>query len=210
MTNLELIEIAKAIAWPAVVGWGLRYFRDPIVALIPRVTKVGPVSIEPTPRQQENISSSLTAESIAKIRSIVPNELLQEAVDGIDKNIPSDAKINADTTKSYLLHVAAALQIIAVFERIYSFIYGSQLSFLKILNSGPQSIDTAKAIYETAALANPTAYSSFTFERWLGFLNEYFLITPAHGNSPLFQITPRTRGFLRFIVENGYPENKPL
>jgi hypothetical protein len=209
MTNAEIIELAKALAWPAVVGGGLWYFRDAIIANLPRVTRVGPVTLDPPPTQTPPlIADSGSNEAIKRIEVLVPPELLAESRKVVEANVPRNAQGEKITEVQYLTTLAAILTIIALFEKAYGTIWGSQLQLLQSLNSSPQSIESARTFYDRAAQDFPAAYQHYSFEQWIGFLVESVLITKGSDNQ--FSITLRGRGFLRFIVDSGYSFAKPF
>src|SRR4051794_15837764 len=56
-----LIEFVKAIAWPVTVAAIAVYFRDQIIAHLPRVTEVGPAGVKLRP-PDEQTPHSATAE----------------------------------------------------------------------------------------------------------------------------------------------------
>jgi hypothetical protein len=202
MAWLDLIVRAfHEIAWPAAAAWIAWYFRDPIVAQLPRVTKVGPVALQPLASSQANATAPgkiPNEDTIRKIEAAVPTELLQEARITIEGLFPN-------SRDGDLLTLSSALLIGGVFERTYNFVFGSQIALLQQLNSIPQTVEQARAYYERAGSAFPEIYKNYTFEQWLNFLQS-FLLTTKEGDR--ISITQRGRGFLRYIVENGYSIQK--
>jgi hypothetical protein len=209
VTNPEIIELAKALAWPAVVGGGLWYFRDSIIANLPRVTRVGPVTLDAPPAQKPPvIADSTSNEAIQRVEALLPPELLAEGRNLIEASVPRDAQGDKIAEVQYLTTLAATLTMIALFEKAYGTIWGSQLRLLQSLNAIPQSVQNAKAFYDQAALAVPAAYENYSFEQWIRFLMESVLITKSSESQ--FSITLRGRAFLRFIVDHGYSVDRPF
>ena len=209
MTNADIIELAKALAWPVVVGGGLWYFRETIIANLPRVTRVGPVTLDPPPPQNlPVIADSTSNEAIKRVEALVPPELLAEARKLIEASVPRNAQGEKIAEVQYLTTLTATITLVALFEKAYGTIWGSQLQLLQSLNSSPQSVERSKTFYERAAQDSPAAYQHYSFEQWIGFLIESVLITKS--NDGQFAITLRGRGFLRFVVDSGYSFARPF
>ncbi|MEY9428868.1 hypothetical protein ABH975_004183 [Bradyrhizobium ottawaense] len=203
MEYLKLaVEFVKAAAWPLAIAWVAYYFRDAIIAQLPRVTKVGPVTLDPPPPpQQANLPTSKDpAEAIKKVEAAIPPELLREGEAIVRGLVPKSEDRD-------LLTLSSGLLIGGLFERTYNFIFGSQLLLLERLNSSPLSLDDLKEFYERGKTAFPEIYKTYTFEQWLAFLESSSLVARVNGGS-LFAITPRARGFLRYLIDNGYTTQK--
>lgn len=203
MTNTEIIELAKALAWPAVVAGGLWYFREVIVSQLPRVTRVGPVSLDPPP-QASNPGNTLNApnDTIKMVENAVSAELLAEARKELEKKF-----VDGPQRADHLLTLASALLIGGMLERTYNFIFGSQIALLERLNAGPLPIDDLKVFYNRAKDAFPSIYKDYEFQHWYNFLESFVLIAKAPNEH--IAITPRGRGFLRYLIDNGYTTAKP-
>lgn len=195
-----LVEFVKAAAWPFAASWIAYYFRDAIVAQLPRVTKVGPVTLDPLPSQANVSAPKVNSDAIKKVEAAIPVDLLKEGEIIIQGLFPN-------SHDSELLTLSSGLLIGGLFERTYNFIFGSQILLLERLNSSPLSMDDLKQFYERARDAFPEIYKNYTFEQWLNFLESFTLITRTQDGS-LFAITPRARGFLRYIIDNGYTTQK--
>lgn len=189
------------LAWPLAAVWLGWYFRNAIVAQLPRVTKVGPVSLElPAPPQGK--APIIDDKNIRKVESYVPPELLEEAKRELETKFP---RANHGVDDLYTL--SAALLVSGLFERTYSLIFGSQLALLNRLNSAPVSLDDAQATFEQAKLASPAFYTNYSFSEWVDFLVSFKLAVRQNGKA--LAITPRGRGLLRYLIENGYSPLRP-
>jgi hypothetical protein len=126
MTNAEIIELAKAVAWPGMVTWGLWYFRDPLIAVLPRVTRLGPVSLDPPPPQQNvpAIADATSNEGIKRVEALLPPELLAEGRTLIENSVPRNAQGEKVGEVQYLETLAATLTLITLFEKAYGTIWG--------------------------------------------------------------------------------------
>lgn len=213
MTTAEFIELAKASAWPAVVAWGLWYFRDAIIGVLPRVTKVGPVALEPLPPPQPETKKAIlgqtaTNEGIKRLEALMPPELLSEGKQLIAGSVPINSQGDRIDEVEYLTTLAATLTLIALFESTYRTIWGSQLQLLQVLNSGPMPVESSKSYYDKATQEYPLPYQTYNFDQWVAFLVESALVRrEADGQ---LMITIRGRGFLRFLIESGYSLLKPF
>lgn len=194
-----LVEFVKAAAWPFAASWIAYYFRDAIVAQLPRVTKVGPVTLDPPPNQANVLAQKVNGETIKKIEAAIPKELLKEGETIIQGLFPN-------SHDGDLLTLSSGLLIGGLFERTYNFIFGSQILLLERLNSGPLTMDNLKEFHERARAAFPDIYKNYTFEQWLNFLESFALI--ARTQDGMFTITHRARGFLRYVIDNGYTTQK--
>jgi hypothetical protein len=189
-----IIRAFHEVAWPGAAAWIAWYFRDAIVAQLPRVTKVGPVTLDP-PAPNQAVKKVSSEEIIKKVEGSVPPELLDEARKTIKEKFPHS---NDDD----LLTLSGALLISGMFERTYALIFGSQILFLERLNASPLTVEDAKGFYERATAIFGEIYKSYSFDQWLNFMESFTLLSKTPDNQ--LQITQRGRGFLSYLVENGY------
>lgn len=93
------------------------------------------------------------------------------------------------------------------FERVYRQIFGSQLAILKTLqNSQPSqlSVDAVELLYKGTSW-----YPNYTFEQYLGFLEESFLVERRVMNSAEYIVLlPMGQAFLEYLGENAMPLEK--
>jgi len=202
MAWVELaVRAVHDLAWPLAAVWLGWYFRDTIVAQLPRVTKVGPVTLD-LPSPQQGKPPVIDDKNIRKVESYVPPELLEEARLEIENKFPRDSH-NVDDLQT----LSAALLVSGMFERTYNLIFGSQLFLPGRLNIAPVPLNDAREIYERAKEAFPLFYKNYTFENWINFLVAFKLAD--RKDEETLVISPRGRGFLRYLVENGYSTLKP-
>src|SRR5690348_2530634 len=97
------IEFVRAAAWPLAAGWIAYYFRDAIVAQLPRVTKVGPVTLEPPPSQASVPAPKVNGDAIKKVEAAIPNDLLEEGKSTIKGLFPNSHDDDLLTLSSGLL-----------------------------------------------------------------------------------------------------------
>jgi hypothetical protein len=93
-------------------------------------------------------------------------------------------------------------------ERTYNAIFGSQMTLLAQANGvGGLVPAMARQLYEQIAKpANPTLYSTYTFEQWVGFLMKSGLLeTDAAGN---YVLTNYGRGFQKYLFDRKLTVSK--
>jgi hypothetical protein len=106
-----------------------------------------------------------------------------------------------------------ALYITLIFERLYSNIYGSQISILKAVNSSSETKDSLKRFYDDAVNNYTAFFAGYPYDEYLKFLVHRELINETetvngHESEKLIGITAFGRDFLKFMIETGKPFNK--
>jgi hypothetical protein len=103
-----------------------------------------------------------------------------------------------------LIYLTSSLNVQIAHERNYNVIFGSQLQLLAQANgAGGVRPIVARNLYEAAKSTHPEVYRTFSFEQWIGFLQEGGLITvESSGN---YLLTSYGRGFLKYIVDRQHP-----
>lgn len=116
---------------------------------------------------------------------------------------------NTTETTDILIRNLAYNQAIAVAERTYRLIFGSQLLLLKFLNVGgqPKTDSEMRPFYERAKKKNPKFYGSYSYEDWRKFLLDQSLITRDQGHDA-YWISASGRAFLTWLTSQGLNEEK--
>jgi hypothetical protein len=228
MTGLEIyrgiIDIIRAIAWPAVAGFGIYYLRNEIKAAFKRVTEIGPggakfappeqqptpppSGVANTPSQQNAIRGTSVQNFIHSLKGMYSAELLEQFAQRVKSDLMTVAGNDAHEQAETLTYALAGVNIQVGYERTYASIFGSQLTFLAQANGEGGLVPAyAHQLYEQTKAANPALYAAYPFDRWVGFLIESALvITDARGN---YALTPYGRGFLKYIVDRHLTVFKP-
>ena len=205
-----------ATSWPfwltvggvVVVIVFLVIFRGPLVALIGRIRSIGKHGVDATGTQEQKSQPFADPRKVADelLAQINVNPHMKFVQDSIEKELQAkNLPIDSETAR-VLLGYTAALGVGYDFQRIYSFIWGSQISILNFLNSAHSATRTViQPFYDLAAIQYPDTFSSYTFEQYIDFLASQGLIQI---NNNLFTITFKGRSFLLFIVSQGYTQNK--
>jgi hypothetical protein len=112
---------------------------------------------------------------------------------------------NADDKERALIKSLALCQVVALFDRIHSSIWGSQFRLIRHINERPRGVTQADidSVYEAAKAAYPQIYEHYTLPQWLGFIDSYALLTKEGDN---FLISIRGRSFLQFVAATGKRE----
>ena len=195
------------LAWPAVavvLGLvGIFAFKRPLERLIDRTQKVGKGGLE----AGGAIQAAAEQQPLSKAEDLLKdfdNTLLVKREAEI-RTWLEEAKLPLGGERERLLvRYLAGLSLITTFDKIYSLIWGSQIAVLQFLNSaGPSGVDPEflRPWFDQAAAREPEAFDGDTLERWLGFLEGYFLIADAGSN---VAITLEGREFLKFVIHQGY------
>jgi hypothetical protein len=115
---------------------------------------------------------------------------------------------SAPETTELLTRNLAYCQMAAVAEKLYRLIFGSQISLLKSLNTGPTKTDAAmRQFYDRAKKRFPKFYDGYAYESWRDFLLSQGVITHDQERD-VYGINQYGRDFLQWIVSEGLAEDK--
>ncbi len=105
-----------------------------------------------------------------------------------------------------LLRIAAYSQMNVIFERAASQIFASQLELLKLARSRGNSVDgyRGRDLYDKARADFPDAYTNLSYERWIGFLESFELIS--RDENGVISLTERGIQFLIFFPASAHLE----
>jgi hypothetical protein len=111
-------------------------------------------------------------------------------------------------TAEVLVRQLATLQCVTFFERTYRLIFGSQILAMDFLNTdGPVPATVVEVcFYETARNMEEEFYRDFTYDQWLSFMQDNFLIARDAEN---LAISIAGRDFLVWTVNSGLSHTKP-
>jgi hypothetical protein len=219
MTGWEIysgvIDIVKALAWPAVVAWVVWYLRDELKAAAKMLTEIGPTGAKFAPPQQvvettavvalgsekasgTGVTASHNVQAfIGQVKSVISDDQLQPMLQKIRHDLSSMAGENQRDQIEALLYNSASLSVQLAHERTYNVIFGSQLTLLAQANGvNGLSQAAARGLFEQIAKpANP----SLSFEQWIAYLtNSGLMQLDPLGN---YVLTIYGRGFLKYIVD---------
>ncbi|MEB0284157.1 hypothetical protein, partial [Sphingomonas sp. 10B4] len=109
------------------------------------------------------------------------------------------------------LRLAAVMLSAAENGRVYRLIYGSQLAFIRQLNSlGAVTMDAARQFFISRRDSTVTS-PQYNFEAWLSWLKGQTLIDiTGIGEHAQISLTPTARHFLSWMVAQGASDEKAL
>jgi hypothetical protein len=103
-----------------------------------------------------------------------------------------------------LLTVSASFLAAWGFERVYSFIFGSQVEALYLLNSSAVvPLARFREVYDRAVTASPELYATFAFDRWQQYFIHHSLATFTTTEA---RITEAGRHFVVYVTQQGLPQ----
>lgn len=203
------------IWWPLFISLALiiiaRMFRTSISKVLERTKKVSRDGIEigGSSASEQQLESTTVERSVTDANSLLINSLKGPALLSREAEIrewlgtgnPSAER--EETLIQYCGVVAFCYQ----FERLYRWIYGSQLSFLQQLNESRPGLDleTVRLFYASGVEQYPDVYESYSFERWLEFLKSHDLLLVEAENVRIADVGVE---FLRYVLNMGYSTRK--
>ncbi|HHT9135277.1 MAG TPA: hypothetical protein ACFYD2_10280 [Candidatus Avalokitesvara rifleensis] len=213
-TNTLVTEkIIEYFAWPfafvLICLAALIILRNPLSNLIGRIRNISRNGIDITTPQSPQVKEGRMSAAEELMRAFDSVVLLEQ-----EKNIKEDIEkrglVQDEEIKKVLIRVLAANQIELLCEKTYRMIYGSQIKILQHLNYKGvlgDTLENIKKFYDYAVTAYPHHYQGDTFDRYIKFLADSFLIQIEGEN---VKITPFGIEFLGYLVKGGLLTEKLL
>ena len=215
-----VVPILQIVAWPALVAWGLWFFRKEIRGKVKNVVALKggenmSVEFATEAREQQKASANVPAEKpvatndeeFEKIKAEASTVALVPArAATILKNLQESHFTEKQQIELGAL-IVAGLQADVFFWRTYNFIFGSQIVLLQELNSRPLASGAIRAHFEGVKVKHPETFASWTWEGYLEFLKNFSLIQLADEQ---WIITELGRAFLVWLPKNQLSPNKPF
>lgn len=194
------------LAWPAaVVILGIAamlFFRKPLTQFIGRAIEMGPKGIRAGSPTAQEVGTAVRPSPADELLRAFDNALLVQQENYIRAELERLNITQVTERERVLIRLLAAVAIVSAFERTYSLIWGSQLGLLQFLNSaGTVAADVLRLSYDLAAATEPEFYRNYSFDQWLGFLQQSLLIARADN---AVSITLQGREFLKYLLHQGY------
>jgi hypothetical protein len=189
-----------------------KMFSLPITHLIGRTNDVGigPFKAKMIEPQSQETSSPPAVATIPSAPTLPATDLIpkffldvgrKQSLQAIGINDPTERELK-------LADHCASFFFIASFEKIYSKIFGSQLSFLTAANSQPLPEQIVRNnFYNLAVEQNKEAYKHTSFEAWTSFLTSFQLVNKTADS---WIITDLGRAFLAYLMRVGHSLIKPF
>jgi hypothetical protein len=138
------------------------------------------------------------------------NPVYQELIDNLEPKFEVDLKAEVDkglhSERDILLRgftsVSSALQL----ERIYRFIFGSQIKAISLLAEygGPTSKEDIKFLYHEAVAEHPDFYKDYSFDQWTDYMVREKMIEQ---NNDKLIISIYGRAFLTYLIDHNLNRN---
>lgn len=198
------------VAWPVtaflVAVAAFLIFRKPLTDFIDRIrsAKTPWSTLDASGPEQPTSLPNPVETPPATLIAMFDNQLLIQA----ERLIVDDPRLKAETNpaqreRGLIRHLAAA-QLRAAFEVIYRIIFGTQLHALRFLAGQPTTTRRLLVpFYKDALTRYPETHRGLTFDLWFGFLVSANLVTTSE---EIVSITLFGREFLKYLVDNGYPD----
>lgn len=206
MTGTEWIEIGKVVAdvvkglaWPIVALVVTFIFKKDLRTLFDRLRKASLSAVEFEHRIQTSGGANEPA-AITQQFSNVP------AVDALARELDQNLKLVEDSKqKPLLLMMLAEARYLAIFERIYATIFGSQISGLRALieSGGTVNVQEAQNFFDGIREKYPEVHGTRTLNDWLQYLAINKLID-LHGDE--VRITEIGKMFVNYLITTGRTE----
>lgn len=135
------------------------------------------------------------------------NPLVARVEEAVKKDLQG-RNITSHPEREHLLIRHYAVTVLALSaERIYNFIWGSQIALLQDMNSRGAGFSEAdiRVFYDRGKSVYPQFYLNYSFEQWLRFIESFSLIS-RHGE--MFHINLEGREFLKYLLDRQYTLQK--
>lgn len=216
--NAYQFVLSLAGKWPLVIGVvaivAIIVCREEVRDFIKRIYRISPTGGVTAARQNPQIVASNTGSGAAgaspdfvrQISATVDPYVLDQRANAIYAEFDSRG-IGPGNREEHLIPLLAAALTRESWERIYLWIFGSQIRLLLKLNESPQGMTEAevRGIYQTGVDQNPETYHAYPFENWIFFM-EATTLTRKEDDRHL--ITPYGRSFLKYLVGQGLTFDK--
>lgn len=199
-------------SWPLAILIVLFWLKDSLNSLILRVNEVHvadkkivlqpmsnsngllgqpPSTVEPT---------EVTKKKNIRLPKLPDNFIFKSVVEKQEKFISNTIKDTPFKKEDVLIRELASYQLAVDFERIYQFIFKSQIDAMEgLVNSSEgKSKQDIITYYENAKQQNTIAYEKFSFDTWLYYLTSQGLVEE---KSSQYHITEKGQAFIYYITQ---------
>lgn len=181
-------------------------FYKPLRSFLERINSLKlPYGIESSIKQDTiNLKKSDTVAD--EILKVFDNQLMILQEQRIRTNISLDKIQTPDDKIKVLLKYLTGMTINALFEKVYYYIYGTQIQLLESINSKPEGeLKSNLKIYFDKSIEMQPMPDDSNYDSYLNFLKYYDLIELS---DELIKITLTGREFLAFLIHTGKNKEK--
>lgn len=196
-------KLTEHLAWPILIIVIVLILKKPISTLIEKLKKANIKGSEfEFGTQPAQTPSKLEA---TPVNIPIPTDTVgmqQEFESLIRRDLDAANISEADTKENILISHLAATQLNAIYERVNSSIFGSQIDLLRLLNSVSTQTDMSslKLFYDDAVTKYPEFYNKSSFVDYVNYLSSMGLVDQ-HDDG--YRITKLGIGYLVYIAEKG-------
>lgn len=210
-------EVLISYKWPlsvVVISFLIMLiFRRQLSELLNRITRIdrSGISADSASTSQQNTRETNRKAVESLLAETGSSPVLDSKEQFIRKNLQEKGiEIQDGSVETMLIRHLALTQTVLEFEQIYYVIWGSQIAFLKTLNSARSAgLDSEFLIrhFEYAKTQYPLVLGAVSVERYSGYLLDQGLVNRREGR---FYITDFGLEFLLWMTRNGRVEAKSL
>lgn len=206
-----ILDFIASIFWPLITIIIFVVLKEPIKNLINNIKKIGygGTALETNfTNNQKDDSSILELLGDGNDESYIDNALIKFSETSREQSeqiIENETKISTvegfQNKYDRIYKYSKLLVMIKSFEKVYDTIYGSQIRLLQRLNhTSVETKSSLKLYFENAAKNYPEAYKTYSYDKYLNYLNAKGLIIMEE-NDENIQIAHFGVDFLRYILE---------
>jgi hypothetical protein len=189
--------------------------RAPITRFIDRSNrwKIWPAEIEASDSPHQQLPHKRPPgdliESALVPYSVVEHPLYSQLDRDVGEALSSKYPGNSGAQLAQAIRLATTNYTEKLHQANYREIFGSQIDFPKHINiRGVADREDAQPFYDEGAASLPDFYSTYTIDRWIGFLQKAGLTEAVEGGTQI-TLTPAGRDFLEYLIRARLPENRP-
>jgi hypothetical protein len=215
MSFTQFIELLKVLKWPLVtliiafiVLWR---FQKQFVAFFSRLRSIGTDGLRTDSSGEQILGQQTgvrTQDEVQQLMQSFDSPALLDEENTLRAEL-SRRSLQAEAAIQVLVRHYAQARLYLAHEVAYRSIFGSQIRFLRELNSSPNgmTLDQAEEFYKNVAETFPTILRDRSSADYFGYLSSHNLISVQNNHS---YITDRGRDFLTWMVRIGISDSRPL
>lgn len=196
--------------WPFTILLTVFWLKGSINSLISRINEVHvadkKIIIQPNSatngllKQSSSIEDVITKKGKVSLPKLPDGFIFKKVIEAQETLISNTIKSSPFKKEELLVRELASYQLAVDYERIYQFIFKSQVNALEgiINSSNGQSKQEIFTYYEQAKYQNSIAYEKFSFDNWLYYLISSELIEE---KSNKYFITDKGKAFIYYITQ---------
>ena len=209
--NQFIVEMVSNLAWPIVVVVSVFLLKDKLKSLFGggvKSAKYGDKEIHFFDGQQ---TTKATPSEQQDLKHLIPEDPTGIR-DELDQRIRGQlSQINTDEEKiDVLVKNLAQQQLTSAFEKVYYYIFGSQirlLEFLSVQESGTSETTDILPFFEEFKKSNPESLAEAKLSDYLNFFVSWGLLQCGDNQ---YTITKQGRAFLTYITAMQLNKNKAM